>query len=207
MLHNLKKWFSLKVQQKKWRRLNKHNFTSLGHICDFNKVHVGAYSYGTLNIYMSHCENEGLSIGNFCSIASSTIFLLAGEHKTSTLMTYPFKQKLLSKEIETVSKGKIIIHDDVWIGENALIMSGVTIGQGAIVAAGAVVTKDIPPYAIVGGVPAKIIKYRFTPEIIKELLNLDYSQLTPEMINNHIDQLYEDLTDSQQILWLPKKNS
>ena len=84
-------------------------------------------------------------------------------------------------------------------------MSGVHIGQGAVVAAGAVVTKDVPPYAIVGGVPAKVIKYRFEPEMIEELLKVDYSKLTKKDIEKHIDDLYTELKDPSQLDWMPKK--
>ena len=84
-------------------------------------------------------------------------------------------------------------------------MSGVHIDQGAVVAAGAVVTKDVPPYAIVGGVPAKVIKYRFEPEMIEELLKVDYSKLTNEDIEKHIDDLYMELKDPSQLDWMPKK--
>ena len=87
-----------------------------------------------------------------------------------------------------------------------LLCRGVHIGQGAVVAAGAVVTKDVPPYAIVGGVPAKVIRYRFEPEIVEELLKIDYSRLTDEMIKEHIDELYTDLTCVEQFKWFPRKN-
>ena len=93
----------------------------------------------------------------------------------------------------------------MWIGYGCTIMSGVHIGQGAIIAAGAVVTKDVPPYAIVGGVPAKIIKYRFEPDMIEELLKIDYSKLTKEEIMNNIDDLYLELKDKKQFEWMPKK--
>lgn len=88
---------------------------------------------------------------------------------------------------EAISKGDIIVKDDVWIGRNALIMSGVNIGQGAVIAAGAVVTKDVPPYAIVGGVPAKVIRYRFEEEIINELVNVDFDKFNVEFIRSNID--------------------
>ena len=84
-------------------------------------------------------------------------------------------------------------------------MSGVHIGQGAVIATKSVVTKDVPPYAIVGGVPAKIIKYRFEPEIIEELLKVDYNKLTDEMIKEQINELYTELKDIKQLDWMPKK--
>lgn len=88
---------------------------------------------------------------------------------------------MLKKEWETQAKGNIIVNDDVWIGDSALILSGVEIGQGAVIAAGAVVTEDVPPYAVVGGVPAKVIKYRFRDDVIKELVKIDYAKVDREI--------------------------
>ena len=86
-------------------------------------------------------------------------------------------------------------------------MSGVHIGQGAIVAAGAVLTKDVPPYAIVGGVPAKIIKYRFPETTIEELSELDYSRLDLDQIKAHIDELYLPFSDVSDLSWFPRKDN
>lgn len=84
---------------------------------------------------------------------------MSGEHNYSCFSTYPFHRYVIDGSFESISKGPIILEDDVWIGENCIILSGVKIGQGAVIAAGAIVTNDIPPYAIAGGVPAKVIKY------------------------------------------------
>ena len=133
------------------------------------------------------------------------MFVLSADHYIEHISSYPYKVWIMKEEQEGVSKGNIVVEDDVWIGFRSTILSGVHIGQGAIVAAGSVVTKDIPPYAIVGGVPAKVIKYRFSPEIIGELLKVDYSKLTEEMIKDHITDLYADLKDMNQLEWMPKK--
>lgn len=169
-------------------------------------VSVGKYTYGELNV-VDFNHNSHLKIGCYCSIAQHVSFLLDVEHNTDTISTYPFNAKLLNGGEEATSKGDIIVDDDAWIGYGATIMSGVHIGQGAVVAAGAVVTKDVPPYAIVGGVPAKVIKYRFEPDMIKELLKVDYSKLTKEMVQEHIDDLYVKLTDKSQLDWMPKNES
>lgn len=81
---------------------------------------------------------------------------------------------------------EINIGNDVWIGSRALIMGGVTIGNGAVVGAGAVVTKDVPPYAIVGGVPTKIIRYRFSPDVIERLLDLNWWNMSDDLLKEHI---------------------
>ncbi len=158
---------------------------------------VGSYTYGfnPKNVlHHSASRKERLKIGRFCSIAPNVMFILSSNHPYKGLSTYPFKVMLLDHEFEAVSKGDIVIKDDVWLGINSIILSGVTIGQGAVVAAGAVVTKDVPPYAIVGGNPAKIIKYRFEPEIIEKLVKFDYSKLTEEKVKLLGEKLYTEIT-------------
>lgn len=167
-------------------------------------IDVGKNTYGPINALMFNRDSK-LIIGNFCSIAPRVSFIVSADHYTNHISSFPFKVKVLGESYEGVSKGDIIVDDDVWIGYGATIMSGVHIGQGAVVAAGAVVTKDVPPYAIVGGVPAKVIKYRFEPEMIEELLKIDYSKLTKEDIEKHIDDLYTELKDPSQLDWMPKK--
>ena len=167
-------------------------------------IDVGKNTYGPINALMFNRDSK-LIIGNFCSIAPRVSFIVSADHYTNHISSFPFKVKVLGESYEGVSKGDIIVDDDVWIGYGATIMSGVHIGQGAVVAAGAVVTKDVPPYAIVGGVPAKVIKYRFEPEMIEELLKVDYSKLTKEDIEKHIDDLYTELKDPSQLDWMPKK--
>ena len=155
---------------------------------------------------MNNSDNYWLKIGHFCSIAQGVTFVVCSDHPTDRISTYPFKAVCLgSQKYEAVSNGDIIVEDDVWIGNGATILSGVRIGQGSVVAAGAVVTKDVPPYAIVGGVPAKVIKYRFPEHIIEALLKVDYGQLTKEMVEEHINTLYEELTDVSQLAWMPRK--
>ena len=107
--------------------------------------------------------------------------------------------------MEGTSKGDIVLEDDVWIGYRATVLSGVRIGQGAVVAAGSVVTQDVPAYAIVGGVPAKVLRYRFPEQVRQALLACDLSQLDNEMIRQHVHQLYAPLTQTEQLAWLPKK--
>lgn len=189
-----------------WRRKNKHNRTILLSLCPLNLISVGNYSYGRLKVSSMNHKSH-LSIGSFCSIAGEVTFLLNAEHDISTISTYPFKVMVIGQKAEASTKGDIIIDDDVWIGERATIMSGVHIGQGAVIAAGSVVTHDVPPYAVVGGVPAKVIKYRFSKEIIDSLLKVDYGKLTKEMISAHIDELYTELSELNQITWMPKKES
>ena len=189
--------------KRKWRRLNPNNFTNAEDIFDPTLVRVGDYTYGGLRV-LTYNKNNKLLIGRFCSIAPDVMFILSGDHHTNHISSYPYKVWIMNEKMEGISKGDIKVDDDVWIGYGAIILSGVHIGQGAVVAAGSVVTKDIPPYSIVGGVPAKVIKYRFSEEIIKELLKIDFSQLTEIPIREHIDNLYTDLKDIKQLEWMPK---
>ena len=100
---------------------------------------------------------------------------------------------------------KIVIEDDVWIGFGAIIFTGVKVHRGAIVAAGSIVTHDVPPYAIVGGVPANVIKYRFDKNIIDELLRVDYKKFSINDIEQNLNKLYCELDNIEQLQWLPRK--
>ena len=188
-----------------WKKKNKHNYTRLAQPTDINKISVGNYTYGPLRV-LNNSEKYWLKVGHFCSIAQNVTFSVCSDHPIDRISTYPFKVVCMGcQRYEAVSKGDIVVEDDVWIGHGATILSGVRIGQGAVVAAGAVVTKDVPPYAIVGGVPANIIKYRFPPHIIEALLEVDYGKLTKEMVREHVDDLYMELTDVEQLKWIPQK--
>lgn len=196
----LKKWKHIFL----WRKKNMHNSTYPKNIFNIDNVIVGMGTYGEINL--GNDTQQMLYIGNYVSIGGNVTFLLGLDHITNTISTFPFRKMLLNAQVnEAISKGDIIIDDDVWLGTNSTIMSGVHIGQGAVVAAGAVVTKDVPPYAIVGGVPAKIIKFRFEPELIKELVKIDYSKLSKGEIEKHIDELYVELINTTQLEWMPKK--
>ena len=201
----IKNYLKKIINMKRWRKLNRHNFTTYKQIYgDMNKIHVGKYTYGEIYVSSPNTSNE-LFIGDFCSIAGNVKFLLGADHPLDRISSYPFKANVLRNGIDAISKGNIIVDSDVWLGNDCIILSGVHIGQGAVVAAGAVVTADVPPYAIVGGVPAKVIKYRFSNDIIQELLKVDYSQLEKEDIEKNIDKLSEIFRNKEQLDWMPRK--
>ncbi|MCI6508154.1 MAG: CatB-related O-acetyltransferase [Bacilli bacterium] len=144
-------------------------------------------------LYHYPINHDKLIIGKFFSIACGAKFLFNGaNHTLKSLSTYPFPifyeewSHGIWADKSWDNKGDIKIGNDVWIGYDAIIMAGVTIGDGAIIATRAVVTKDVPPYTIVGGVPAKIIRKRFSDEVIEELLKQKWWDLPNEEILKRI---------------------
>lgn len=160
----------------------------------------GKYTYGVPIILWQNI-NAKLSVGNFCSIADGVTIYLGGNHRTDWVTTYPFghvNQKIFNKfngRGHPATNGNVIIGNDVWIGSNVTIMSGVTIGDGAVIANNSHVVKNIEPYSLVGGNPAKLIKYRFSQEQIEKLLQIKWwywddnkiNNFTPLLCNNNID--------------------
>lgn len=177
-----------------WRKMNRHNRTEIiNPYTNLNLINVGAGTYGEIDLYSSGTQSM-LNIGSYCSIAQKVSFIMNNEHRMDTFSSYPFKHYFTKdKDPEALSKGGINIGDDVWIGFGATILDGVTIGTGAVIAARAVVTKNVPPYAIVGGCPASIIKYRFSENIIKSLSGFDYTKLNSQNITENLGLLYKPL--------------
>ena len=164
-----------------WRFHNRHNQTYAVNEFDRSRVSVGKGSYGGLEIYSGN-DIGTLFIGNFVSIGPDVKFIPGGGHPLSLVSTFPFGAFETPAENEDLSKGPIVVNDDVWIGAGATILSNVTIGQGAVVAAGAVVTKSVEPYAVVGGSPAKMLKYRFPEDVRRRLLEIDWSEFSQDQV-------------------------
>lgn len=145
-------------------------------------------------LYHYPVNHDRLMIGKFCSIACGAKFLFnSANHSLSSLSTYPFpifyeEWGLDRKNVAEAwdNKGDIVIGNDVWIGYEAVILAGVTVGDGAVIGARAMVTKDVPPYTIVGGVPAKPIRKRFSEETISEMLALKWWDWPKERIARNI---------------------
>lgn len=182
--------------QKRWREINRNNYTSVKSLLDVDRVLIGKNTYGMIDVIDVSCDNPKLFIGAYCSIGPGVIFLLGGEHRLNSISTYPFKVMCYSEKREAYSKGNIEIADDVWIGANAIICSGVKIGQGAVIAAGSIVTKNVEPYAIVGGNPAKLIKYRFDENIRNRLRKIDLVKLYDTFTRDDIDIVYTNLNEN-----------
>ena len=192
----IKDYLYKKIFQKKYRLLNQHNETYIKTFCDISKIIVGKKTYGDLFVTDFSPKDTKLYIGSYCSIAPNVKFLLGGEHSINTISTFPFKVKVFGESREAGSKGDIIIKDDVWIGESAIICSGVTVGQGAVIAAGSIVTKDVEPYSIVGGNPAKFIKWRFDEQCRNRLSSIKIVDLFDKFNENDKELIYTELNIS-----------
>ena len=173
MLRKILQYFFKKI--KFAYRSRKYEYSS--DIFDDPFVLFGRYTYGTPKIYRYDTTTR-CTIGCFCCIALDVKIILGGEHKINTASLYPFEHFSEFSDVTNTenhfSKGDVTIGNDVWIGNGATILSGVTVGNGAVIGACAVVTKDVPPYAIVAGNPAKIIRYRFDEETIAALQKIKW---------------------------------
>lgn len=166
--------------------------------CVLNHAQVGAYSYIGPKSRVTHAR-----IGKFCSIAGDSVIGMGthslGYLSTSSLFTAPKNGTGTSwaKKQNFEEYKDVIIGNDVWLGQRAMVMGGVHIGNGAVIGAGAIVTKDVPPYAIVAGVPAKIIRYRFTQETIDTLEQSAWWQLDDETLRKNISLFQGDLDEEK----------
>ncbi len=171
-------------------------------------MYVGKHSYGMEHIRIRRWaemkKQYNLYIGNFCSIADDCEVYLGGNHYTNLVTTFPFgivKNNVFPNALTlennpnlngSYCKGDVTIGSDVWIGSHVTIMDGVTIGHGAVIAANSHIVKDVPPYAIVGGNPGKVIKYRFSEEEIEQLLKIKWWDWNDDKINEEMKYIVND---------------
>lgn len=205
VLRVLVRFFERRSFEKQWRSRNPHNETKVGdRFFPMEVVQVGKGTYGTITVQSLYVtENEKLVIGNYVSIAPDVTFFLGVNHQINTATTFPFYSKLIKRSpIDAISNGPVVVEDEVWIGTGARIFSGVRIGKGAIIAAGSIVTKDVLPYAIVGGNPAKLIRFRFTEEIINILKPICFVNFSDAWIKKNIDIIYKKIETVEDALQL-----
>jgi acetyltransferase-like isoleucine patch superfamily enzyme len=151
-------------------------------------ISIGKHTYGSPLVW-NEGSNANLYIGNFCCVSQNVKILLGGNHRLDWVTTYPFghvNTHLFNKfdgSGHPSTKGDVIIGNDVWIGEDAKIMSGVNIGDGAVIANNSHVVKNVAPYSVVGDNPAKHIKYRFTEVQINQLLQIKWWNWDDQKIN------------------------
>jgi acetyltransferase-like isoleucine patch superfamily enzyme len=154
---------------------------------------LGRHSYAChMDIVVYTRPNVVVRIGSFCSIAGMRV-IIDGNHPVHELSTYPWKRLYPSYPPSNWGKETPVIGNDVWIGNRVTMYSGVTVGDGAIIAGDSVVTKPVPPYAVVAGNPARIVKYRFDPETIKVLLETHWWDLPDEVIEKELLPIHSDM--------------
>lgn len=159
---------------------------------------VGRFTYGAPK-FVLFPSSPAARIGSFCSIADEVTFITGGEHDTERVTTYPLDMMLGDFSLPWVehSRGPITIGNDVWIGYGATILSGVNIGHGAVIGARSVVAADVPPYAVVAGNPARLLRYRFAPDVVRELLALAWWDWDEETIQQRAVELLTPPTVGQ----------
>ncbi len=167
-------------------------------------VTVGRHTYGVKKrtVFSERSLNQPpVTIGNFCSIAAGVVILANADHPTHLPSIFPFRSAMYPKDRrpgkdspnpDVVSRGPVNIGHDVWIGANAIVLSGVSIGTGSVIGAGAVVTKDVPPYAIAVGNPARVVRYRFEQDVIEQLLRSEWWLLSDAIIRELEPYFYSD---------------
>ena len=160
--------------------MTKARSTRYGKIGD-SVIEIGRFTYGhELMRIEQFGEGAKLKIGAFCSIAEGVVVFLGGNHRADWITTFPFghifQEDLGGEEIvgHPMTKGDVMIGNDVWIGQNATIMSGVNVGDGAIIAANSTIVKNIGCYEVWGGNPGRLLKMRFDPELITELTGMSW---------------------------------
>ncbi|MCL5282508.1 MAG: CatB-related O-acetyltransferase [Planctomycetes bacterium] len=174
----------------------------------YPQYNIGRGTYGDLRV-RSWGEGATLTMGAFCSVASGVQILLGGEHRPDWVTTYPFSvlwAKGRRLPGHPASKGDVVIGNDVWIGAEAMILSGVTIGDGAVIGARSVVTKDVPPYAIVGGNPARLIRMRFDEPTMARLQSLKWwtwddariEKLLPLLLSDNVEAFLHEAESVQK---------
>lgn len=163
----------------------------------FGKFQLGDYSYANKDAYVK-CWRQPCVVrtGKYCSIAKCK-FVYDGNHSTKFASTFPFLELGHSKTAPAndMFKNEPIVGNDVWIADDAVIYSGVVIGNGAIVAGQAVVTKDVPPYAIVAGNPAIVVKYRFSKETIERLQKVQWWHLPHDFVCENLASVIDDIDE------------
>ncbi|WP_092046222.1 CatB-related O-acetyltransferase [Methylobacterium pseudosasicola] len=178
------------------RGRNPHNETRI-HLAALAKAYgfsIGSYSYGRPKVRFPE-SGRRLTIGRYCSIADKVEILLGGDHRLDWASTYPFAAMrglfpgVGAPEDYHASRGDVVIGHDVWLGSGCMILSGVTIGHGAVVAARAVVTRDVPAYAVVAGNPARVVRCRFDEATVAALVETAWWDLPHDAVTRLVPLL------------------
>ena len=166
------------------------------------QLKVGNHTYGINNLMITSYKgsNANVVIGKYCSLAPNISIITGGIHPTNWISTYPFRIKWdMNGKFEDgmpYSKGDVIIGNDVWIGTGVTILSGIKIGHGSVIAAGSIVVKDVAPYAIIGGNPAKLIRFRFNEFDIERLLVTNWWDWNEEKVKENVSLINSESVDN-----------
>ena len=175
-----------------------HNIVTICRGEESKIILYGCHSYGIYGISIkSWGEGAHLYVGSYCSLGANLKVYLGGNHRTDWITTFPFGHMHNDTfpsgrdhaAEHPVSNGHVIIESDVWIGESTTIMSGIRVGSGSVIAANSVVVKDVDPYSVVGGNPARFIKSRFSKEVIQQLLDLKWWNYPDHKVNSIVPLL------------------
>lgn len=202
ILKNIKRYCERRRLKKAERRFGPN--TRL--LCGSEKVIVGEHTYGKPRILMHH-EGNTLRIGKFCSIAGDVTFLMSGMHHHECVSTYPwynpFKgfRRWDSTGIDPAlwcdrPSGDTVVGNDVWLGQGAFVLPGVRIGNGAVIGAQTVVSKDVPPYAVVVGSPMRILRLRFSEEQVAALQEIRWWDWSEEKIQRFLPLIHSSDIDA-----------
>jgi virginiamycin A acetyltransferase len=169
------------------------------------RVARGCQLFGDIYIGRGSKLNDGievvgeLTVGNYCALAPDILFQQKNHEISKPAMQGRFYGRVLDSELEHMDSGPITVGNDVWIGARSIVLSGVTIGDGAVVGAGSIVTDDVEPYAVVAGVPAERVKWRFPEEMREALLDLEWWDASEDVLREHRDFFSTELTSVEDI--------
>lgn len=153
---------------------------------------------GDAVLFLSWLPTERIVIGRFCSIGERSVIFIGGNHRTDTASTFAFDfflldQRFPSRTYQTTPN--TVIGNDVWIGRDSMIMGGVHIGDGAVIAAGSVVVSDVPPYAIAAGNPARVVRYRFSRRTVERMLRIAWWDWPEDKLSQNMEWLYRPINE------------
>jgi acetyltransferase-like isoleucine patch superfamily enzyme len=156
-------------------------------------ITMDATSYSPPYVHYHEGDTARISIGRYCSIAAGVEIMPGGNHRTDWVSSYPFRIRYqlpgAGDDGHPATKGDVVIGNDVWIGNNALILSGVTIGDGSVVAARTVVTRDVPAYAVVAGNPGRVVAHRFSDSEREQLLSIRWWEWPEDVVLDRVAEL------------------
>lgn len=165
-------------------------------------IRVGKHSYGVAgcSVHVWERHDAIVQVGSYCSLGANIKFIIDGNHRIDTFSSYPFQTLFAGAPVNVWGKETPTVGHDVWIASDVVIYSGVHIGDGAVIGGNSVVTKSVPPYAVVAGNPARIVKYRFPDDVIADLLALKWWTLPEDVIHTRLIPIQDDIREVIRVL-------